>query len=55
MQEYPMKQLAKDVREVMSQAATSKEAALKFLKEAGILDITNNTKDKALSKTAKKK
>ena len=45
MYEYPMEQLAKDIREVTAKALESKESALKFLKDAGILEIIENPEE----------
>jgi hypothetical protein len=39
MNEYPHNLTALDVKEVLSKAAETKESAIKFLKDAGILDI----------------
>lgn len=55
MYEYPMEQLAKDIREVTAKALESKESALKFLKDAGILEIIENPEEGILTETEIKK
>jgi len=55
MYEYTMEQLAQDIREGMSKAAESKESALKFLQDAGILDIETHMPSDAIINVEKKK